>query len=299
MLKSWSYIRPNVNDNFSNHPEHFLNESRLPFLRTKEETWQNIQMRISESKESKVYRMQKFSLSMRLVAGIAILVGLLTALTYFMGNVTISSEDSKLGSAHIFPDGSLVTLNTHTEISYNKWLWNISRDVEMNGEAFYSVQQGPAFEVQTSEGTVRVLGTSFNVIANPGVFEVSCKTGKVAVSDFAGASTNLEPGMSASLTGGKWKSGDVTVQSIGGWVEEEFNFDNTAVSQVFEIIGNETNFKIVLSQKFDLTYSGQINKNQDIKDILNIICLPLNLKYEINGDLITITKIQSDAERTQ
>ncbi len=290
MVKSWYYIRPNVKDNFNKLPEHLLNESRLPFSRSKEEAWQNIQLRIAGTKENRIYRINRFSPALRLAAGIAIVFGLLVSLTYLAGNVTITSEDSKIAKAHVFPDGSEVSLNVNTEISYNKLMWHLSRDVDMVGEAFYSVEKGRPFEIQTPEGSVLVLGTSFNVLAAPGVFEVSCKTGKVAVSDFIGFITTLEPGMSASLAKNDWNFVEVPVNSIGNWVEEEFYFEDTAVSEVFQIIGKETNYKFVIQDKLEMTYSGQINKNQDINDILNIICLPLNLSYSIDGNLITITK---------
>jgi len=290
MVKSWYYIRPNVKDNFNKLPEHLLNESRLPFSRSKEEAWQNIQIRIAETKETGIYRINRFSPALRWAAGIAIVLGVLVSLAYLTGNVTINSGDSIMADAHVFPDGSEVSLNANTELSYNKWFWHLSRDVDMVGEAFYSVQKGRSFEVQTPEGNVLVLGTSFNVLATPGVFEVSCKTGKVAVSDFTGLTTTLEPGMSASLANTDWNLVEVPVNLIGNWVEEEFYFEDTAVSEVFQIIGKETNYKFVIQDKLEMTYSGQIDKNQDINDILNIICLPLNLSYKIDGNLITITK---------
>lgn len=80
-------------------------------------------------------------------------------------------------------DGSKIWLNADSRISYPEVFGKHSREVYLNGEAFFKVTGNPdrPFIVHLNNGTVKVLGTSFNVRAydNEPV-QTSVTTGKVA-----------------------------------------------------------------------------------------------------------------------
>jgi transmembrane sensor len=82
------------------------------------------------------------------------------------------------------PEGSVVTLNKGTAIRYRRQFAGPSRQVEMDGEAFFSVaaDKEKPFIVNTNGVSITVLGTSFNVRTAGGKTEVVVETGKVAVS---------------------------------------------------------------------------------------------------------------------
>ncbi|HSI75427.1 MAG TPA: FecR domain-containing protein [Lunatimonas sp.] len=65
------------------------------------------------------------------------------------------------------PDGSLVSLNANSEISWHKdWKSSGQRTVLLKGEAFFDIESLPdqmPFVVETGEVTLKVIGTSFNV----------------------------------------------------------------------------------------------------------------------------------------
>lgn len=81
-------------------------------------------------------------------------------------------------------DGSKIWLNADSKIQYPEIFSGNTREVYLNGEAFFEVAHNPAqpFIIHLANGTVRVLGTSFNVRAydNEKVIETSVATGKVA-----------------------------------------------------------------------------------------------------------------------
>ncbi|HJW29309.1 MAG TPA: FecR family protein, partial [Saprospiraceae bacterium] len=79
------------------------------------------------------------------------------------------------------PESSEVRLNAGSSVTYNGRNFTKDREIHLKGEAFFKVQHGSKFTVLTEQGSVTVLGTSFNVIAWPDRFEVSCYTGKVKV----------------------------------------------------------------------------------------------------------------------
>jgi ferric-dicitrate binding protein FerR (iron transport regulator) len=84
----------------------------------------------------------------------------------FRGSEISVSYGSK--SKIILPDGSLVNLNSGSKIQYGSD-FETNRKVFIDGEAYFEVKKDTAhpFYVQTSEITIRVLGTVFNVKSYP------------------------------------------------------------------------------------------------------------------------------------
>lgn len=86
----------------------------------------------------------------------------------------------------ILPDGSVVSLNEQTRLSYNTDINTAdTRSIQLEGEAFFDVKRNPEqpFVIRTQRAEVKVLGTSFNVRALAGSqrTEVEVTSGKVAV----------------------------------------------------------------------------------------------------------------------
>jgi ferric-dicitrate binding protein FerR (iron transport regulator) len=81
-------------------------------------------------------------------------------------------------------DGSKIWLNADSRIEYPDVFAGTTREVHLHGEAFFEVAKNPAkpFIIHLDKGTIRVLGTSFNVRAydDEAVVETSVRTGKVA-----------------------------------------------------------------------------------------------------------------------
>lgn len=110
------------------------------------------------------------------------------------------------------PDGSTVHLNSESSLSYarNFRAWPFvdaeTRDVHLDGEAFFDVRDGERpFVVETADARVRVLGTQFNVRADRGAqtgTRVTVSSGRVRVSSVrnAGAAVVLDaPGQSSTV----------------------------------------------------------------------------------------------------
>lgn len=68
------------------------------------------------------------------------------------------------------PDGSIVTLNSASTISYSRAFGSDNREVNLSGEAVFSVVQSTAapFIVNAGASTTRVLGTVFGIRYYPG-----------------------------------------------------------------------------------------------------------------------------------
>jgi ferric-dicitrate binding protein FerR (iron transport regulator) len=88
--------------------------------------------------------------------------------------------------AVLLPDGSQVELNSGAALTWRNSFGWLNRDVQLNGEAFFTVQPGTTpFVVETFNATTTVLGTRFNVRAWSGdphpSTRVTVVSGKVAL----------------------------------------------------------------------------------------------------------------------
>ena len=96
----------------------------------------------------------------------------------------IEKQNSKgIKSTIELSDGSKIWLNVDSKIQFPKVFTGNTREVHLNGEAFFEVAKIPSrpFIIHLANGTVKVLGTSFNIRAydNEKVIEASVATGKV------------------------------------------------------------------------------------------------------------------------
>lgn len=87
------------------------------------------------------------------------------------------------------PDGTLVSLNSDTKVFYPQQFGNKTREVTIEGEAFFEVKpdQNKPFIIRAGKAQIKVLGTSFSVSAYPETkfIEVIVQTGRVQVKNQA------------------------------------------------------------------------------------------------------------------
>lgn len=156
--------------------------------------------------------------------GVAASIALLLFFTFFNnGRQSFETLAGQLETVAL-PDGSEVVMNANSKLNFDKEKWTAARVVELEGEAFFTVQKGKSFVVKTPNGEVEVLGTSFNVYDRKDELLVSCETGKVAVRT-AGANTILTPGQGVTARGndhvrldqpeqrGQWRTGQITFKA--------------------------------------------------------------------------------------
>ncbi|ADU66525.1 FecR protein [Desulfurispirillum indicum S5] len=130
-------------------------------------------------------------------------------------------------------DGSLVTLGAASalRVHYDSG----KRLVHLrHGEAYFDVQHDPLrpFEVQASQGSVRVVGTSFNLRLKPQGAQVSVASGKVELSTH-GQQLELTTGQSAQYTGAHLsRLPESDPATIGLWRQERLLFQSTPLGEV-------------------------------------------------------------------
>lgn len=224
---------------------------------------------------------------------IAAVVSLLLAATFIFLNFSDNGAElqfqTALGESKelLLPDGSKVTLNAESSISYSED-WN--RELILKGEAFFEVTKGEKFTVQTANGNISVLGTSFNVYSRKSDLLVDCKTGKVRVEiPTLNFDEILTPGKSVVKEKDSTKSKKIDTNSIASWRSEEIYFDNRPFSDVLDEIRRQYNVTIEAKGVKNRYFTGYFVKS-DLDNALQMVCEPLNLAFEVQGNSkVTIT----------
>ncbi len=214
----------------------------------------------------------------------AVFVFIMAGIFYFYLNAstsveTMMSEKQRL----LLPDSSSVDLNASTSIAYKERLWKINRQVILDGEAYFNVAKGSKFDVETTSGTVRVLGTQFNVKNRENYFEVVCFEGLVEVNSGVDSEKLLQ-GHSFSIINGVLNKSTDGNEISPGWINNESSFSSIPFRQVIQEFEIQYGVNVIV-QDVDLNqlFTGKFIHN-DQKLALQSISIPLNLKYTLTEE---------------
>lgn len=209
----------------------------------------------------------------------AVVVGLVCLVGSYRYEVTKTAAWGRHLSI-ILPDGSKVRLNADSRVSYKPYWWFFSREVELRGEAFFEVTHGRRFDVQSPEGRVSVLGTTFNIFARPQKYTVSCLSGKVRV-ETARQLTVLTPGMVLTNQEGRLRVADdeTAARQSAGWTQGRFVFVGLPLEEVLEEVERQYGIKIARDNDLDHTFTGNFVKTEHPEDALDIIGRPFGIKF--------------------
>ena len=140
-------------------------------------------------------------------------------------------------SKFVLADSTEVTLNHTSELIVDRRSGEEGRSVRLKGEAFFLVRPtGEPFVVATDAGTVRVLGTEFNVRIRENQLEVAVITGRVKVTGGPNMSTSaiLSPGTMISWIKGEYLGTPekILFADYPGWTNEKLLFQRSSLQSV-------------------------------------------------------------------
>jgi len=219
----------------------------------------------------------------------AAIVVLLTT-SYFLlfntNNANFKTANAETKNFNL-PDDSEVVLNSNSEITYAKKDWQENRNLTLEGEAFFKVQKGKKFTVNTDIGNVTVLGTQFNVKDRANYFEVKTYEGLVSVA-YKDTLVQLPKGRIFKVVNGVVDTSNTFNINEKSWLQKESNFKSTALRFVLDEIENQFGYTITTNNvNLDILYSGGFT-HTDINIALKSVTIPLQLSYKIDGKKITI-----------
>ena len=158
-----------------------------------ENAWEKVYRQIQHKSQSKKARFRRLiSNPLMRIAATVLVASLLSVAGYDIffrrgasSQMMELSASTQLVKTFTLPDGTLVSLNSDTHLHYPKTFDKNTREVTIEGEAFFEVKpnKNKPFIVHAGNAQIKVLGTSFNVSAYPDakLMEVIVKTGKVQV----------------------------------------------------------------------------------------------------------------------
>ncbi|MBD1365522.1 FecR domain-containing protein [Mucilaginibacter sp. ZT4R22] len=214
------------------------------------------------------------------------------ALNYFTGpaaTVTVASNDKVL--IDTLADGSVVTMNKLSQLSYPEKFKGDTRAVTLQGEAFFNVtpDKTKPFIITVNDVTIRVVGTSFNIKSRNGKTEVIVATGIVNVSKDRN-NINLNPGEKTEIDNSK---GELSKQSVKGklysyYVNKELVCDQTPLGELVPALNVIYGANIVIGNKaLEKMPITTVFKNQSLEQVLMVIEETFKISAERkNGQII-------------
>lgn len=210
--------------------------------------------------------------------------------------VNYTSTNTALNNINL-PDGSVVSLNSDSKISYNKGFGSKHRNITLKGEGYFEVAKNKElpFTVSANEAQIQVVGTRFNIKAyknSPNV-KVTVTEGKVLLTEKNTQQKNTY--LSAGETGTFDKSDKtidkketVNINDVS-WKTRVIEFNNTPLSEVADVLSNNYPATIKVSKQIS-NCSITVNfDNADLASILKVLKSTLNLSIKKEGDTILIS----------
>lgn len=193
------------------------------------------------------------------------------------------------------PDGSTIYLAQNSTITYAKRFVGKSRNVKLEGEAFFDVAKNPEkpFVIETKAASVKVLGTSFNLKStNSENFELSVVEGKVGV--------NLNSNRAENIIA---LAGDLVMAKDNRLIRERVLSSKTAKSAMVRLQFQDENFENII-RIINKTYGSNLKLDgdklkgrkisvtfeNDVSSIINILSVSFNLELKNQPDGAVILK---------
>lgn len=258
---------------------------RVPERISKEEAWQKLESKISESYSPKIISISRRNWIIGIAASFILAVGAFFIFNQNSNQLTIATSLAEVRTVEL-PDGSVVHLNAESSVSFPKNGWNDVREVELVGEAFFEVKRGSSFTVFTDNGSVQVLGTSFNVRSRGALMQVACKTGKVKVASASGLSEQIiTPGLTVSIENGLVSEPiETRLDRIDSWRNGQYDYESIPLEQVLNEV--KRLYKVEIEHDFsesELT-SPITTTFSSLKDAAQTIAVQKGRGFEVNEE---------------
>ena len=196
-------------------------------------------------------------------------------------------------------DGTRVWLNSASRLNYPVAFAGESREVYLEGEAYFEVKRDTArpFVVHAGEQDITVLGTSFGVTCYAG--EVSDYTtlvsGKVKVNfRKTDKSYVLQPGMQVAFNK---ESGVVTERNVDvaeyvAWKDGVYVFKQKRLEDILTTLARWYDFQVFYRSEDvkNVMFSGEIKRFGDFSYLLSLIERTSDVKFVIDKKVVQVMR---------
>lgn len=192
------------------------------------------------------------------------------------------------------PDGSMAFLNASTSLEYNEESFIEDRQLRISGEAYFEVKKGSSFIVNSQNGSVKVLGTTFNVFDRDALYEVHCFSGKVSVLyDDKNPEMTLIKGDRVKVENDILveRSSNEVYDGLPDWKQGQSRFMNSSFLEVVSELERQFSIELILPPELKTLedYNGGF-AHDDLTKALDIISSSVSYDYKIEGNTVTLVK---------
>jgi ferric-dicitrate binding protein FerR (iron transport regulator) len=234
----------------------------------------------------------------RIAAAVLIVAASGYVLNYFVSrNESIRFESAGNTLDVTLPDGSHVSLNHHSKLTFAPDYGKENRTVTLTGEGFFEVESNPQkpFIIEVNDARVEVLGTTFNVqgYSSHKELEVVVETGTVKFSvPHAKKNVILKAGDRGTYQKEKMDLSSRINHDVNflSWKTRRIVFEESDLRSVVETLNRLYQANISIATEVPDTCVLTVTfDQQSLEAILNVLKTTLNLTYTIKEGKIEIT----------
>lgn len=199
------------------------------------------------------------------------------------------------------PDSSMVLLRAGAKLSYPKEFDGNTREVSLQGEAYFDISQVPGkpFIIHTGDVKTTVLGTAFNIKSDEDgkLVQVSVARGKVRVESAGKEKINTVLIADQELTYDIRQQEVIPKQEVRvvetknlEWIREDMGFDNMSFGALAEKLNRRygVHIRFANEQLKNCPISGYFNGTENLNEVLTTLCRTRNATFIQNGTDILI-----------
>ena len=239
---------------------------------------------------------------LRIAASVIIIAGLsymFYLLSGVYGEKEVIFETGAEKSRIELSDGSIVWLNKNSKLTYPETFQENERLVKLSGEAFFEIERDTnrPFIINTSDASVKVLGTSFSIETNDRakttIVRVATGLVEFKVKSSKKESVFLKKGEMATFE----KEAKVLNKEIMqnenafAWKTGKLIFRNKPFQEAVNEISKYYQKKMVISDSSvnDQPFNGYF-ENQSFEEVVDVLKLNRNIEIKDSSGIIFITK---------
>lgn len=270
------------------------------------------QIRILENIHRKIDKQnqKKFAFPSWLKNAAAIALVLITTGSIFYAIRSNKSEPTYYSSVEAMrgqksnitlPDGTKVILNSESTLKYNTDFNQKSREIALDGEAFFEVAKNTnlPFVVEVGNLSIKAVGTAFNVRAysNENIVSTTLTEGKVSVKT-PYETMDLIPNERMEFSRDEKKLEKIQLENAKlslGWLNDQLSFENTTLAVVASNLSRIYNIEIELSSESikQQRFTGIISNNS-LQSVLRILSLTSPIRYTIKDNKVILYEVKDE-----
>lgn len=180
----------------------------------------------------------------------------------------------------VIADNTEFILSPGSSIDFDESTWSTARNIQLAGHAFFNVSKGPKFIVKTQAGSIKVLGTQFEVWERDGSMKVNCLEGTVEVKNLKGQSEIITKNESVYINDGILNAKSAHSLQKAEFLTSRYNYEKISIVSLSDELERYYNVKVTLDQvDTNINFSGVLILD-DLDKACSYIAETLNLKYE-------------------